>query len=137
MSFFLMSGKKADVELELKLLLDNKIELKIPKGFEIMSEELVKAKYPMNNRPTLVFTNNTGSVNVALNWTQSRANQVMLPAYKDSFIQMFKNVHPSAEWKSTGIKEINGRKVGYLCLITPAVDTKIYNLMFFTDLDGR
>lgn len=33
--------------------------------------------------------------------------------------------------------EINGRKVGYLELVTPGLDTDIYNLMFFTDLDGR
>jgi len=35
------------------------------------------------------------------------------------------------------VSEINGRKVGYLEFITPVIDTDIYNLMFFTDLDGQ
>ena len=32
---------------------------------------------------------------------------------------------------------MNGRKVGFVELITPAIDTKVYNLIFFTDLNGQ
>jgi hypothetical protein len=125
------------VELELKSLLNDRVELKIPKNFEIMSEELVKLKYPSERRPTLVFSNESGGINVALNLTQNEATQQMIPAYKDNFVQTFQNLYPSAEWKDSGVKIINGRDVGYLELVTPAIDTEIYNLIFFTDLDGK
>jgi hypothetical protein len=125
------------VELESKLLLDGKIELKIPEDFGVMEEAMMKIKYPMESRPTLVYTNESGGINVALNHTQNKANQDMITAYKDNLVQTFKNVYPSAKWKDSGVKEINGRKVGYMELVTPAIDTEIYNLLFFTDLDGR
>jgi hypothetical protein len=32
---------------------------------------------------------------------------------------------------------INGKEVGYLEFLTSAMDTEIYNLIFFTDLDGK
>src|SRR5690606_9734500 len=84
-----------------------------------------------------VYSNESGGINVALNWTEDKASQELIPPYKDNFVQAFKNMYPSADWKNSGIKMINGRKVGYLELVIPAIDTEIYNLMFFTDLDGK
>lgn len=127
----------AGIEFDTKALLNNKIELKIPKGFNIMSEEMAKLKYPTEQRPTLIYTDEPGTINVALNLTSNAANQAQLTAYKDSFVEIFRNRYPSAEWKQTGVKEVNGRKVGYVEFITPAIDTKVYNLIFFTDLNGQ
>jgi len=124
-------------DLETKSLLNDKVELKIPKDFDIMSEELMKLKYPSERRPTLVYSNESGGINVALNLTQNQASQQLIPAYQDNFVQTFKNLYPSAEWKDSGVKMINGKKVGFIELVTPAMDTEIYNLMFFTDLDGK
>ncbi len=134
---FLLSATIARVELETKSLLNDKIELKVPKGFAVMSAEMMKVKYPSERRPTLAYTNKSGGINVALNLTKSKANQELMSSYKDNFVATFKSLYPSADWKGNGVKEINGRKVGYLELITPALDTKIYNLLFFTDLDGQ
>jgi hypothetical protein len=126
-----------EVELETKSLLDDRIELMIPKDFTIMSDEMMKVKYPSENRPALVYTDESGGVNVALNPTQHKASQDQISSYKDDFVRTFKMIYPSAKWKDSGVAEINGRKVGYLELITPALDTKIYNLIFFTDLDEK
>ena len=127
----------AGIEFDTKALLGNKIELKIPKGFVIMSDDMAKLKYPPARRPTLIYTNESGGINVALNLTSNKATQAQMPAYKDNFVKTFKNLYPLAEWKQTGIKEVNGRKVGFVELITPAIDTKVYNLIFFTDLNGQ
>lgn len=125
------------IDLETKSLLNDKVELKIPKDFEIMSEEMMKLKYPSENRPTLVYSNESGGINVALSLTENKATPKLIAAYKDNFVKAFKNVYPSAEWKDSGVKTINGKEVGYVELITPALDTEIYNLMFFTDMDGK
>ena len=135
--FMLISATLYEIDLQTKLLLNEKVELKVPKDFEIMNDEMMKLKYPSERRPTLVYTNKSGGINVALNLTKNKANQDLIAPYKDNFVTTFKNMYPSAEWKESGVKEINGRKVGFLELITPAIDTKIYNLMFFTDLDGQ
>ncbi len=137
LTIVLTTGFTTTIDLETKSLLNGKVELKVPKDFNIMSEELMKLKYPSERRPTLVFSNESGGINVALNLIQNQANQKMIPAYKDNFVQTFKNIYPSAEWIDSGVKTINGKEVGFLELVTPAIDTEIYNLMFFTDLDGK
>ncbi len=126
-----------NIELEKRSLFNNRLELKIPKDFQVMSEEMLSIKYPSDRRPTLVYTNKSGGINVALNLTESRATQNEIPSYKDYLLETFKSAYPSAEWKSSGVTTINGRKVGYLEFVTPAIDTEIYNLFFFTDLDGK
>lgn len=121
----------------MKSLIDEKIEILIPASFDIMSEEMIALKYPLENRPTIVYSDDNGAINVALNHTKTTASQELIVAYQQSLIQSFNNTYPTAEWKDNGITEINGRKVGYLELITPAIDTEVYNLLFFTDLEEK
>lgn len=135
-TLFLVAATTANIELVTKILLDDTVQLKIPKDFTIMPEEMMKRKYPSERRPTVVYTNESGGINIALNATTHPASQEMIEGYRDNFVQTFKNLYPSADWKGNGVKLINGRKVGYLELVTPAVDTEIYNLMFFTDVNG-
>lgn len=135
--FSCIAASASGIELEKKSLLNNQIELKIPKGFTLMSEKILKVKYPMERRPTLVYTDQTGGINVALNLTENQVNQALMSSYTDNFVQSFKQVYASAKWKGSGVKTINGRQVGYLELVTPALDTNIYNLMVFTDLHGK
>jgi hypothetical protein len=133
----LMSFTLETIDLEKKTIFNNKIEILLPKEFEVMTEEMMAIKYPNGRRPTLVYTDEAGGVNVAFNHTASQAASGQIDTYKESMESTFKNIYPSATWKGTGVKEINGKKVGYLELITPAIDTKIYNLIFFTDFEGR
>lgn len=118
-------------------LFEDKLQIKVPIGFEVMSEELLKIKYPISRRPTLAYSNEKGNINVAFNLTPSPANQELIETYKNTFVKTFKSFYPSAEWKNQGIKNINGQNVGYLELITPAADTNIYNLIFFTNLNDK
>jgi hypothetical protein len=134
---FLTTAFTATIDLKIKSLLNDKVELKIPSDFEIMSEELMKVKYPSERRPTLVYSNESGGINVALNWTQNKASQELIKPYFDNLESTFRKSYPTGEWKDSGIKEINGKKVGYLELVTPAIDTDIYNLIFFTDVEGK
>lgn len=126
-----------NIEFETKALLGNKIELKIPKGFVIMSGEMAKLKYPSERRPTLIYTNESGTINVALNLTNSRATQAQLPAYKENLLYTFRHRYTSSKEKFDGMKVVNGRKVGFIEFSTPAIDTAVYNLIFFTDLNGQ
>jgi hypothetical protein len=118
-------------------VLDGRVELKIPSDFTLMTPEIINLKYPSQNRPNVVYTNTTGGSNVAFSWTTNKAQREIIPQYKNVIKQSFQSKYPKAEWISDGVLEINGQSVGYLELITPALDTPIYNLLFFTDLDGK
>lgn len=133
----LLSWTNHLIELEKKKIFDDKVEILLPREFGIMPEKMLKLKYPSQNRPTLVYSDENGAVNIAFNHTSSNATQGQLESYKTYFISTFKSVYPTAVWEEDGIKEINGRKVGFIKVTTPAIDTKVFNFLFFTDFEGR
>ncbi len=124
-------------DLEKRRIYSNQVEILVPKGFKDMPADMVSRKYPSANRPNVIFTDADGTVNVAFNHTANQATQAQIDAYKASIVTSTKRAYSSAKWRGDGVKVINGRKVGYCELITPAADQNVYNLMFFTDLDGR
>lgn len=64
-----------------RTVLDGRIDILIPDDFEEMAPDLLRFKYPSENRPTLVFTNPDGSINVGFNHTNTSANRDQLPDF--------------------------------------------------------
>lgn len=125
------------IELEQRSLLQNKIEILVPKHFTEMSAKMRDLKYPGVNRPQLILTDEGGAANIAFNLTQSRANAGLLHTYQQVFKSTFNAKFPTANWIAEEVTTINGKKVGILQVITEAIDQKIYNYLFFTDVDGK
>ncbi|GEC88697.1 MULTISPECIES: hypothetical protein [Brevibacillus] len=124
-------------KLEAKKVLNDKVEILIPKGFTVMSEEMAKVKYPTENRPSLIYTDEKGSINIAFSHTETPAQDSIIKDMKDPMKQAFSNMYQDATWYRDEVIQINGKNVGVFELLTPAADTKIYNLIFFTELDGK
>ena len=123
--------------LERTQLLDNKIEMLLPEGFEPMERELVEQKYPGPKAPTLVYSDDRGTVNIAVNHTKDRVSAVQLPFAHIFFVAVFKSQFPSAKWFRNELTTINGREFFIFDVRTPARDTDVRNIIAGTSLDGR
>jgi Golgi nucleoside diphosphatase len=124
-------------DLEKRKLLDDKVEILVPKNFKQMGPEMLDFKYKGKNRPTLVFTDDAAAVNLAFNLLPNQASEDLIETYKNSVKASFQASFPNAIWKGDGVRIINGRKVGYLKLITEAIDQPIYNYLFITHCQGK
>lgn len=133
----LLAFRMAGIEFETKILLGNKIELKIPKGFVSMSDDMAKLKYPSGRRPTLVYTNETSTISVALNLTSDRATQAQLPVISENLLHTYRHQYMGAHEKWNALKDVNGRKVGFIEFGTLGAVTGVYSLIFFTDVRGQ
>ncbi|RUT46557.1 hypothetical protein EJP82_11965 [Paenibacillus anaericanus] len=128
---------KGKFELQQVELFPNEMKINIPRDFEIMTDEMAELKYPNGNRPSPIYTNNEGSVNVAFNYTSTELTDKELKDYLKNMKSMFENLYPSATWYESKMVEINNKKVGYLELLTPAIDTQVYNLIFLAEMNNR
>ena len=126
-----------DIILEPKTVINGRVSLLIPWDFTLMDEETLRLKYPSDRRPTVVYTDDTGAVNVAINHTNTRLPQSELAAFLKHMDSMFRNLYPSATWFKSEIVSINGREWFILELRTPAIDTEIRNIILCTSLDDR
>ncbi len=125
------------VTLKPVVVLDGELALLIPDGFAVMDEETLKVKYPGANRPALVYSNNAGSINVAIKYTQDRVAADQLTALHKEIDASVRRQVSGATWLFSGFQHINARKWMQLEFVSPALDTRIHNIMVATSVNQR
>lgn len=125
-----------EVRLNRKEVLSGKATILLPYEFELMDTEMVSSKYPIaGHRPKEVYTNKEGTINIALNYTQNKTEEKDLQEVKKTLESQLNQ--PTIEFIQSNTQEINGQKFIQLEFITPAADSKIYNLLQITSFEGR
>jgi hypothetical protein len=118
-------------------IINNKVELKVPKQLTKMSDEMWKVKYHSKTRPIMVLTDDKGEVNLIADQNIQLLADEQLAAYNDFQIKQFKKTHPDMILRGSGIKTVNKKKIGFLKFTTSAVDQKVFNYYFFTSFEGK
>lgn len=132
-----LSAFRSEIELIKKRVLSERVEILIPKGFEVMSEQQMDFNYAKaQSRPSVIYTN-SNEASIAFTYTETAADQDMIQMYADNFYKTYTKQFKGAKWFSNGVKEINGRKVGYMELMKPELGHEVYNLVFFTDVEDK
>ncbi|MGC5327309.1 hypothetical protein [Brevibacillus sp. SYSU BS000544] len=125
------------IPLEERSILSEKIKIRMPKSFKVMSQEMASFKYPSERRPGLIYTDTSASINIAFNHIPTSLVESEMKKFTDAMVQIVKKTQPAAQWIGEGIRETNGHQIGYCECITPALDTDVYQLMFFISLEGK
>jgi len=117
--------------------LNGKVSIYAPKEFGAMPASILEIKYPSSRRPTEVLSDSTGGVTLAFNHTSNSMQPSQVKEAHTSISKMFHNMYPSAIWLRDEVIVQNGQTFMVMELITPALDTKIHNIMYGTSVDGR
>jgi hypothetical protein len=125
------------IEFDERILFEEQVKLRIPKTFSIMDPELASLKYPSARRPEPIYSNGSGSINIAFNHTESKVTDEEIPDFKNFMRRNLKKMQPGVRFLSEGVKLIHEKTVGYFDFMSPAVDTELYNMVFFVQLRGR
>ena len=127
----------AGVVLEPKEILDGKVKLLMPKEFSVMSADMLEVKYPDAQRPTLVFTNEKGTVNLAFNHTKNKATAAAIPVFHRQTEAMMRRQIAAENWLASEMITLDELNWFRLDFRTPAVDTTIRNITLGTSLENR
>jgi hypothetical protein len=120
-----------------KNVLNNKLSILLPIDFVLMQNRILEVKYPIaERRPSEVYTDESGAINIALNLTQNQVDQEQLLEVEKALKAQFTST-PNITFNSSELRSINGQKYVILDFYSQAVDTKIYNLMFVTSLNNK
>lgn len=125
------------IEFEERKIVDNKIAMMVPKEFTEMDLEMAKIKYPMEQRPKTILTDHTGSINISFTHIDTPMTNDDTATIRDGLFSMMHRVNPGIKMQSTGQEVIDNKDVAYVEFTNPAMDGKVYNLMFFLELDGK
>jgi hypothetical protein len=123
--------------LETRQLLGGRVELLVPAGFTTMTREMIQVKYPNRKPPQFALSDERAATNVALTWSETKATQATMPSFETYLYSSTQKAQPQAVWYDHGLQTIGGRQVAFMEMLTPVPDGQVYNLLFFTDVDGR
>ncbi|ARU58967.1 hypothetical protein OLMES_4980 [Oleiphilus messinensis] len=118
-------------------VLNGKATIRIPSLLSVMPKAMLSEKYPGIEAPVEAYSDFSGSVSIALSFTDNQVSEQNIPQAKIAFSRLFRQLYPSADWIRDEIIEQNGRQYIVLEMITPAKDAKIHNLMYGISLEGR
>lgn len=133
---FLRIGDEV-VSFQTVYILDGKLSLRLPKTFRVMPEELARLKYPSEHRPGLIYTDETHTVNLAFNHTSTLLNQEEIEDFQQALTHMMRSTQPIERWMGEGMEKVDGRKAGTCAFIVPTLNSSVFNLMFYSDLDDK
>lgn len=119
-----------------------KVSLSIPSDFILMPDEMKARKYPNKPGPSIVYANVQGSITIGIGLAKYNTATNNIENCVSVLQKAIDNTHPSAEWISSGVMNINNKKVGYIEFVVPITDMEIYdvdmyNLMFFTEYESK
>ena len=117
--------------------LGGELEILVPATFTEMDDATLKTKYPNENRPTLVLTNDTGSINLAINHSNNAVAASQLKQLHQQLDISIRQAQPNASWMFSGFQHHHGREWTQLEFQSQAIDTKIHNIMIATSVGGR
>jgi hypothetical protein len=125
------------LEFRRESLLEDKVSIMIPHIFKDMDPEMAAIKYPSDRRPNPIFSNDSGSITLGFNYTWSQVEADEIATFKDILLENLQRMQSSITMLEDGVIDVNGQQVGYFEFISPALDSDLYNLMFFMELEGR
>ena len=99
-------------------------KIKIPSEFKIMSDEIVNVKYPNGNAPSLVYTNDKTTINVALVMNDVTMKNSQIEEYVKTMESTYKNYSKDVK---LNFWERNNHKIGEMKFTTQGSNTEIYN----------
>ncbi len=133
---FISVSAFAEELVEVKVL-NGKVSIYVPDEFGSMPTKILELKYPSSRRPTEVLSDKTGGVSLAFSHTNNAMPLSQVGKAHTSISKMFHNMYPSATWIRDEVIVQNGHTFMVMELITPALDTKIHNIMYGTSVDDR
>lgn len=86
------------VDMAVKRVLDNKLQLQVPQSFQLMSEDK-RMRFPKERRPTLAYTDSAGAVSIAITLSETKVFDSQVEEAHKNMIANLRTAFPLAQWQ--------------------------------------
>ena len=116
------------------------LKLDMPKGYTELSADEIDSKFGRNGRkPVKAFGNKSraSTVSVTFSPVKHPLTQDTLPELKETMEGMLPKLTPGLVFNDKKMVTVGERQWIFLDSTVPAIDTKVRNQMYLTDLNGN
>jgi len=117
-------------------IVKDKLYMTLPSNFKIMLPRAARFKYPGKNRPHLILTDESGSINIHFTFTKDQLKDEDTELARDCIAQAITTANPERSIISSSViwEETH---VAYFDFICPVSNGEVYNLVFTFSLDEQ
>jgi len=110
----------------------NEFKIMLPTDFITLSEVQAKIKYPSEQRPQIIKTNEETSVNIgfSLVTVDIPINDTNIKKEAEELRKILKQLNPAMEFYSLEVEQLEDFKLAWFDYKSFALDGKMYNIMF-------
>lgn len=125
--------------LTLQRFLNGRVEIVVPQSLHEMNDEEWEYKYSNSKRKaSLVLTDSLLATNVVImHMAETKLSEDSISTIIELQSKKIEARFPTAKFLEKNTKEINGKKVAYFKVITPAEDDFVFNYLVVTTLEER
>jgi hypothetical protein len=106
------------VDMAVKRVLDNKLQLQVPLSFSLMSEDK-RMRFPKERRPTLAYTDSAGAVSIAITLSDNKVFDSQVEDAHKNMIANLRTTFPLAQWKRNDRTAVSDHPAFLLDLMAP------------------
>lgn len=118
-------------------LFDSRMCILLPDHFSDMDSENARKKYPSEQRPQIIKTNQSGTVNFTFSLIEEEVRPEQLNGLRDGFHKAIKRLQPADIFLDQGEVPAYDRFCSWMDFRSYALDNDIYNLMFLCIIGGQ
>ena len=108
----------------------------LPKSFDMLAPEYIKLKYPYEDRPHVILSNEKTDTDFAFDYGET--SNTSLAERTRQYKSVIKRIYPSNVFLQEEIYKVSEEiEVASYDYRSSAIDADIYNLNFFTDLPDK
>jgi len=130
------SGSWAKEPMALRTFESGRLSMMVPTALKPASEKLARLKYMGRVPAKNILTDANGAVNLVVRLGPKPFPAKAVPTMAPYARKTFARRKPGLVWHTADTRTINGRVYAFLEFTSPALDTKVRNLMLISSVDG-
>lgn len=118
-------------------LFDGRMQVMLPRSFQDMPSGPARLKYPMEQRPQVIRTNERTDINFTFSLLDQPLENSQVKPLRDTLKKALRRARPDMRFMEDGLRETQERTTGWFEFISNGIDGKLYNIMYLTPVSGR
>lgn len=123
-------------------IFQSKLFAMLPDDFVKMPEAAAKIKYPMENRPSEIWTNLDGTVNFAFNWVGESINEAEIPKNSRELLAVYQKLFSNFTYYESRTEHYQDnanrlRLLSWFDFLSPTLTVPVYNVIGLVSSAGR
>lgn len=109
----------------------------LPTAFELLSEDLAQIKYPYENRPDFILSSPDTTINLTFSYPMGQMELEEASNIRDSIEGILVQLREELVVQEKDVFYVGEVPIAWLEFTSKAIDSYLYNLMFFFGMEGQ